>query len=43
MRDKMPADNKPFAIMAVEVKTQASVLRKNVSDYPHVLKVMPPQ
>ena len=30
----MPTDNKPIAFMGVEVKTQASVLRKNSSDYP---------
>ena len=31
--------NKPVAIMAVDVKTQASVLRKNSSDYPQCLEV----
>jgi len=30
----MPAHNK-LTIMAVDVKTQTSVLRKNISDYPH--------
>ena len=35
----MPADNKPVAIMAVNVKTQASVLRKTISDYPQYLEV----
>ena len=35
----MPAYNKPLAIMAVEVKTQASVLRKNSSDYPQCRKL----
>ena len=39
----MPAYNKPVAIMAAEVITQALVLRKNVSDYPSALKLMPPQ
>ena len=28
------AHNKPIAIMAAEVITQASVLRTNISDYP---------
>ena len=27
--------NKPLAIMAAEVKAQAFVLRKKISDYPH--------
>ena len=30
----MPVPNKPLAIMAADVKTQTSVLRKNDSDYP---------
>ena len=35
----MPAPNKPVAIMAAEVITQALVLRKNISDYPQCLEV----
>ena len=31
---RMPATNKPIAYMAADVKTQTSVLRKNISDYP---------
>ena len=31
---KTPAPNKSFAIMAADVKTQTSVLRKSISDYP---------
>ena len=30
----MPASNKPLAYMAADVIAQASVLRKNDSDYP---------
>ena len=30
----MPTHNKPLAIMAVDVNTQASVLRSNIGDYP---------
>jgi len=30
----MPAANKPLAIMAADVKTQAFALWKNISDYP---------
>ena len=36
---RMPADNKPIAYMAADVKTQASVLRKNISDYPQCLEI----
>ena len=35
----MPAYNKPLAIMAADVKTHASALRKNVSDYPQYSKL----
>ena len=35
----MPAYNKPVAIMAADVNTQASVHRKNISDYPHRLEL----
>jgi len=35
--------NKPFAIMAVDVITQASVLRKSISDYPSALTLIPPR
>ena len=35
----MAADNKPLAIMAADVKAQASVLRKNASDYPNALNL----
>ena len=31
--------NKPLAYMAADVKTQAPVLRKNVSDYPRYLEI----
>jgi len=31
---KRRAHNKPLAIMAADVKIQASVLRENISDYP---------
>ena len=31
---KRRAHNKPLAIMAADVKTQASVLQKNISYYP---------
>ena len=32
----MPVDNKPLAIMAADVNSQTSVLRKNISDYPQI-------
>jgi len=32
--NETPVPNKPVAIMAADVKTQASVLRKNYGDYP---------
>ena len=35
MMDNSTSANKPLAIMTVEVITQAFVLRKNSSDYPH--------
>ena len=35
----MPAPNKPVAIMAVDVITQASVLRINSSDYPQYREI----
>jgi len=31
---KRPAPNRPLACMGAEVKTQRTVLRKNISDYP---------
>ena len=36
---KTPATNKPIAFMGAEVKTQTSVLRKNISDYPQYLEI----
>ena len=35
--------NKPIAYMAVDVKTQALVLRKNNSDYPQCSLIEPPR
>ena len=43
IHDKTPTLNKPLAIMAVDVKTQAFVLRKNISDYPQCSVLKPPQ
>jgi hypothetical protein len=43
MKTRQTVGNKPVAIMAADVKTQASVLRKNSSDYPSVLNLNPPQ
>ena len=43
MTRQSPTFNKPLAIMAVEVKTQASVLWKNISDYPQCSALNPPQ
>ena len=39
----MPAPNKPLTIMAVDVNIQASVLRKNISDYTQCSALKPPQ
>ena len=41
--DKNTAYNKPLTFMAADVITQASVLRKNISDYPHTLNLEPPR
>ena len=38
-RTKSTVDNKPLAFMTADVKTQASVLRKNISDYPQCLEI----
>jgi len=35
----MPTSNKPIAYMAADVITQAPVLRKTISDYPHCLEI----
>jgi len=35
--------SKPPTIMVADVKAQASVLRKNISDYSNVLRWMPPR
>ena len=39
----MPATNKPVAIMAADVNAQTSVLRINISYYPHTLNLKPPR
>jgi hypothetical protein len=36
---KTPADNKPIDYMAADMKTQATVLRKNYSDYPQCSEI----
>ena len=38
-----PVGNKPIAFMGAEVKTQTSVFRKNISDYPHFSTMNPPR
>jgi len=43
MAQKNTAYNKPLAIMAADVKIQAFVLRKNISDYPQYIELEPPQ
>jgi hypothetical protein len=40
---KMPTYNKPLAIMAVEVKTQAFVLRKTLVIIHNIVSLKPPQ
>jgi hypothetical protein len=39
----MPALNKAFAIMAADVNALTPVPRKNDSDYPSALNLMPPR